>query len=579
MVVAALLATRETQFKKVLAYSTVSSLGIMVMFTGLSGTGIGGDPSYAEYGVKAAVAYLLAHALFKACLFLVAGTVTHETGIKDVEKLGGLFGSMKVTAVCGVVGGLSMAGVPPLLGFVGKEYMLKAATHPNGIGDSIFGLSSAGVITAAVFFAAALTVMVSLLVGWRPFFSPKAPHEDEVRGHEPPRIMQLGPMLLAGLSIIIPFTPFVFATDLASAAVSSVAGEVQKGAEYALLYVGGGGEEVAHGKATFGMGILDVFHPFTLPFALSILAIGVGAVLYVQRAAWRHWYTKVASAINPIGPERNYERIFAGTMKFADWQTGLLQNGYLRTYIKVVLVATTALLAATLWRAYDEGHFQIVTPESRDMAALEMMLLTMIGLAAIICTQYRSRLSTVAALGVVGYGVALTFVLLGVPDIAMTQFAIETLTVIIFVLVVYHLPRFNLYTSNAGRVFDGVVALAFGAAMSLLVLLAADEEVPFERISAWMGEKSYTEAYGRNVVNVILVDFRVMDTMGEIVVLGLAAIGVYTLLRLRRGQVAELRPVSSTLDPRNLEDVVGARPEPDEPGGASDTPEKEGGTA
>jgi len=560
MVVGALLATRETQFKKVLAYSTVSSLGIMFLFTGLSGTGAGGDSKYAEYGAIAAVVYLFAHALFKACLFLVAGTVTHETGVKDTEKLGGLFGSMPVTAVCGLVGGLSMAGVPWLFGFVGKEYMLKAAQHPSGIGDAVFGAYGPGVISAAVFFAAALTVMVSLLVGYRPFFSPKAPHADEVAGHEPPRIMQFGPALLAALTLLVPLAPGLFANGIATAAVSSLMGESMSSAttaaEYALLTVAGdgAGDGAGGGAHGFGVGIADVFKPLTLPFALSILAILVGAALYVNRAWWRHGYGRVAGLINPIGPERNYERLFAGTMKFAELQTGWLQNGYLRIYIKVTLVATTGLLAAT----WADGHFQIPVAESRDFAFLEVALLAMIGVAAVICTQYRSRLATVAALGAVGYGVAMVFVLLGVPDIAMTQFAIETLTVIIFVLVVYHLPRFNLYSSNTGRVFDSVVAAAFGAAASLLVLLAADEEVPFERISGWMGEKSYTEAYGRNVVNVILVDFRVMDTMGEIVVLGLAAIGVYTLLRLRRGAVTELSS-GGPLDPRNLEDVIGVR--------------------
>ncbi|MEM7754419.1 MAG: hydrogen gas-evolving membrane-bound hydrogenase subunit E [Planctomycetota bacterium] len=556
MVVGALLATREVQFKKILAYSTVSSLGIMFLFTGLSGTGAGGDPKYAEYGVIAGVGYLFAHALFKACLFLVAGTVTHETGVKDVEKLGGLFNSMKVTAVCGLVGGLSMAGVPPLMGFVGKELMLKGSMHPSGIGPSFFGLDTTGVITAAVFFSAAFTVMVSLMVGWRPFFSPKAMHAEEVKGHEPPRIMQLGPAVLAGLTIVLPWVPGLLTYDLLGAAVQSVAGVVEKPAEYAVLLAAADGGEAAHGDANVPVGIFDVFHPMSLPFALSILAIGVGAALYAQRGWWRHRYGKVAGAIHPIGPERNYERIFSGTMKFADWQTALLQNGYLRVYIKVVLVATTALLGVTLWRAWDEGHFQIVTPETRDFAFLEVVLLTMTGLAAVICTQYRSRLSTVAALGVVGFGVAMTFVLLGVPDIAMTQFAIETLTVIIFVLVVYHLPRFNMYSKKTTRISDSIVAASFGTVAALLVLLAADEQVPFERISVWMGEKSYTEAFGRNVVNVILVDFRVMDTMGEIVVLGIAAIGVYTLLRLRRGAVSELGGAAKP-DPANFEDVIG----------------------
>ncbi len=562
MVVGAILATRETQFKKVLAYSTVSSLGIMVLFTGLSS----GDGDYGKYPAIAGVAYLFAHALFKACLFLVAGTVTHETGVKDVEKLGGLFDSMKLTAICGLVGGLSMAGFPPLMGFVGKEYTLKASQHPMGIGEGY-----AGLVTAAVFIAAALTVMVSLMVGWRPFFSRRSPDAEEVHGHEPGWSMKLGPAVLAGLTLVLPWMPGAFPNDLVGSAVKSVSGVVEHAEGYGSHAMTGGvvtlvaetaSGEAPHSKAEGAghggvhLGIWDVLDPTALPFWLSLLAIGLGTALYANRAWWRAGCQKVTGLIHPIGPERNYERLFAGTMSFADFQTKLLQNGLLRVYIKVTLLATTILLGATLWRAWSEGHFAITGPMQGDFAFLEVVLLGMTGVAAIICTQYRSRLATVAALGVVGYGVALTFVLLGVPDIAMTQFSIETLTVVIFVLVVYHLPRFNLYSSGATRLGDAVTALAFGTAAALLVLLAADEEVPFDRISKWMGENSYTEAYGRNVVNVILVDFRGLDTMGEITVLGIAALGVYTLLRLRRGEVAPAG-ADPKPDPANFEDVTG----------------------
>ncbi len=561
MVVGALLATRETQFKKVLAYSTVSSLGIMVLFTGLSSS----DGEYGRYAAVAGVSYLFAHALFKACLFLVAGTVTHETGVKDVEKLGGLFDSMKLTAVCGLVGGLSMAGFPPLMGFVGKEYTLKASGHPMGIGEGY-----AGLVTAAVFISAALTVMVSLMVGWRPFFSPKSPEAEEVHGHEPGWLMRLGPAVLAGLTLMLPWTPGLFPNDLVGSAVTSVAGAAQHAEGYGEQALAGSGVvtlAAEGGDAPAGagktgdhggvhLGILDVFDPSALAFWLSLLALGLGAALYANRAWWRAGCLRVTGLIHPIGPERNYERLFAGTMSFADWQTRMLQNGLLRVYIKVTLLATTVLLGATLWRAWSEGHFSLEGVATNDFAFLEFVLLGITGVAAIICTQYRSRLATVAALGVVGYGVALIFVLLGIPDIAMTQFSIETLTVVIFVLVVYHLPRFNMYSSGAMRLADAATALAFGTAAALVVLLAAGEEVPFERISKWMGENAYTEAYGRNVVNVILVDFRGMDTMGEIAVLGIAALGVYTLLRLRRGEVTPAG-TSPKPDAANFEDVVG----------------------
>jgi multicomponent Na+:H+ antiporter subunit A len=212
-------------------------------------------------------------------------------------------------------------------------------------------------------------------------------------------------------------------------------------------------------------------------------------------------------------------------------QTALLQSGYLRYYLITVLAtmvglgtyALLALVEAKLRLAWEESYFYEV--------ALAGLLL----IAAVATVRAQRRLAAVAALGVVGYGAAMVFILFGAPDLAMTQFAIETLTVILLVLVLYRLPRFAVLSNRLARLRDLLVALASGALITALALMTT-RCIDREPVSGYFVEHSVAEAHGRNIVNVILVDFRGFDTLGEITVLAVAAIGVYGLLKLRIGE-------------------------------------------
>jgi len=247
-----------------------------------------------------------------------------------------------------------------------------------------------------------------------------------------------------------------------------------------------------------------------------------------------------------VGCERIYHLLFNGVVgktSLATVQTRLLQSGYLRVYVQVTVLTALALAGGLLlWRgALFESIGQAI-PNLTDVAWTELLfeavLVGMICVAAVASTQMRGRLSTIAVLGVVGYSSAVIFVLFGAPDVAMTQFAVETLTVIIFVLVVYHLPRFAVYSSRLAKAADATLGIAFGLMMAAFVVssfaITADDGVSWYfnqyALPDVPGEHA---AYGRNLVNIILVDFRAIDTMGEIFVLGLAAVGVYTLLKLR----------------------------------------------
>lgn len=212
-------------------------------------------------------------------------------------------------------------------------------------------------------------------------------------------------------------------------------------------------------------------------------------------------------------------------------QTRLLQSGYLRFYLFAILLTATGLAGFTLFTRGGVHLPEDVIDIRFHEAALGVLILS----GALAATLSWSRLGAVAALGVTGYGVALIYLLFGAPDLAMTQFLIESLTVILFVLAFYHLPHFAQLSSRASRLRDLAIALLAGGLMTTLVLSAVGIQLS-PSISDFFVENSLPIAHGRNIVNVILVDFRGIDTMGEITVLGIAAIGVYALLKLNAGR-------------------------------------------
>lgn len=215
-------------------------------------------------------------------------------------------------------------------------------------------------------------------------------------------------------------------------------------------------------------------------------------------------------------------------MALARLQTRLLQSGYLRFYLLIVIAATIGLAGTPLLGQITSAMW------SRPLTLQfhQWVVTALILIATVVAAQARSRLAAVAALGVVGYGVALIFILFGAPDLAMTQFAIETLTVILFVLVLYRLPRFAILTSTPARLRDILVASIAGGVMTALILIVTSTPTS-SRLTPYFAENSLPLANGRNIVNVILVDFRALDTLGEITVLAVAAIGIYALMKLR----------------------------------------------
>ncbi|HEU5086663.1 MAG TPA: hydrogen gas-evolving membrane-bound hydrogenase subunit E, partial [Roseiflexaceae bacterium] len=386
---------------------------------------------------------------------------------------------------------LSLAGFGPFLSFIGKEMLLAAV-----LASPVAWL----LLTLVVVLAGASFVAVAMLVGQRPFFgrtrpTPKSPHEA-------PLSLWIGPALLAALGFVIGLMPWLVAPTLITPSVTAVLG-------YPVAVE------------------LALWHGLNVALGLSTASILLGLLVSARWEVLRRTSARFDSVF-AWGPASWYGLALALLNRLAAAQTRLLQNGYLRLYLVMIIAATVGLTGYTL--VHNGALPGAVLPV--ELRFYEVGLAVLILLATLAAVRSSSRLGAVAALSVVGFGVALLFLFFGAPDLAMTQFLVETLTVILLVLVLYRLPRYVSLTSPPARLRDLLIALTAGGVMTALVLAAAI--VPRDAaVSRYYAEHSLPEAHGRNIVNVILVDFRGLDTLGEITVLAVAAVGVYALLKLR----------------------------------------------
>jgi multicomponent Na+:H+ antiporter subunit A len=474
--VGAIMALGQHILKRLLAYTTVSALGAMVLLIGI-GT---------AYTIKAMVIFLVAHAFYKAALFMVAGALTHETGEKSVDALSGLRRVMPFTFIGALIAGLSMGGVPPLFGFVAKEVWL----HAVG--------ASPGLILATVIGGVAY-MMVGLSVGWKPFVGENKNRADV---HEAPWLMRIGPLLLGVGSILLAFYCGAIGKQYIAPAANVVYGD--------LIKVD-----------------LHLWEGFNRYFWMSLTAIILGVIAYRMRPVLLASATRL-HVLAPLGSEAAYQRALKGLLGLAGLVTRRLQTGLLRNYIRIAVVFTLGLMLSAYLHQRTPIHAGVFSGILPQLG----LLLVIMAAAVIGAVLTASRLAAILCLGIVGYGIAILFSFYGAPDLAMTQLVIESLTVILIALAFYHLPNKRHQSSRRTRYTDGLIATLFGLAILFLVLIAQQVEHPTP-VSDFFLEQSYLAAHGRNVVNVILVDFRALDTLGEITVLFVAALGGVALLKLK----------------------------------------------
>jgi multicomponent Na+:H+ antiporter subunit A len=490
MLVAAAMALGQSDLKRILAYSTLAVLGILTMLLGV-GT---------ELAVKTAVVFLVAHALYKAALFMVAGNVDHETGTRDVTVLGGLRRAMPWTAAAGLLAALSKAGAPPMFGFIGKELLYKTKLDLETVGGWL--------IVAAVLANVAL-VATALLVSVKPFWG--RPGRTPRPPHEAPLAMVIGPVILSVVGLLVGLAPGPFENALGSATASAILGT----------------DVVMHLKLWHGLN-LDAL----MVLGLSVLTLAAGVAVYLPLRRALGGTARLVERAGRLGPARLFEVLVTGTASNglpsdcdgadpASPSCGDDDGGGHRRRRRL---ARSGVAAAG--------------PGCRTpVGTIEAILVAIAAAGAVATLLLRSRLAGVAAVGATGLAVALLFMWFGGPDLAMTQIAVETLSVMVLVLVFVVLPPVVRRSSGWRRVRDGLVALSVGALMTVLVLAAAS--VPGDRpVADFYRQASAPEAFGRNIVNVILVDFRAADTLGEITVVAVAALGVAALLAAarRRGE-------------------------------------------
>ncbi len=484
LIVGALLAMRQTDLKLMLAYTTVASLGLLVMLTGV-GT---------EAAIVGAVSYLFAHSLFKGALFMVAGAIDHESGTRDVTRLGGLRRAMPVTFAAALVAAISMAGLPVMFGFVAKEALY-------------LGLDDSGrtALLAAAVLGNALMFAVGFQVALKPFLGPEV--KTPKHAHEGPFELWAGPVVL-GL------------VGLGAALLT------YQTAEYLIAPTAG---------AVLGRPAIPELHLIptyiSTPLILSVVTVVIGLLLYLGARQIRAGVAGTLAAIG-WGPDRGFDQAVAGLVAFSSAVTGLTQTGRMNRYITVTILAAAVALLVPM-AVYDEFPGR---PPFPPLTIYEwaILLLTAVGLVAVLIA--RTRLTAIVSLGIQGFGVAVLFMLFGAPDLSFTQFMVETLSVVILALVMTRLALGERDHRPTGEMaWHGALALATGGGLAMVLLAAV--EVPFDRrltdfFEAW----SRVIAHGRNVVNVIIVDFRGVDTLGEIAVVMIAGLCILALVRIKAGR-------------------------------------------
>lgn len=484
MVVAAAIALFKDDLKGLLAYSTVSHLGFLTMMFGI------GTPMAAVVGVF----HIINHAAFKAALFMNAGIVDHEAGTRDIRRLGGLYGLMPIAGTMALIAGLSMAGVPPLNGFISKEMMLEEAVHTSWLGQPwVFPLLAT--------LGAALSAAYSLRYVFGVFFGP--PREDYPRTpHDPGFGLWGPPMVLTALVILIGLLPATVAGPLTAAASRAV---VQGDLPYYSL---------------------SLWHGFTWALLMSAVALGAGILMMRRHGQLEaRWLRLPIPDAKPL-----FDAAIQSLSLAARRLTVLLHNGSLQRYLAVFVAASIILGFAGFFTAEHASGTRDLTPAT---AIAVVGWLAVIAAAISVVILHHDRFVALVIIGTVGLIIALAFVYLSAPDLALTQISVEVVTILLMLLALNLLPRITPRESGLRRKLrDAALAAGSGlgvAAAAWTVMTRPATELPVS-LPRFFWENAYPGGGGTNVVNVILVDFRGFDTFGEIIVLGIAALGIFALL-------------------------------------------------
>ncbi|MGB3809431.1 MAG: monovalent cation/H+ antiporter subunit A [Parvibaculum sp.] len=527
-VLGAYLAIFQQDLKGVLAYSTISHLGLITLLIGLD----------SPLALIAAIFHIMNHAMFKASLFMAAGIIDHETGTRDIRRLSGLWSFMPITATLAMVAAAAMAGVPLLNGFLSKEMFFAETieTHSGSFVDN--ALPYIATVAAVFSVAYSLRFIRDVFFGPDPVDLPHAPHE-------PPIWMRLPVALLVLACVVVGIVPAMTAGPLLDTAARSVLGA---------------------GMPTYS---LAVWHGFTFPLLMSVIALAGGIALYFSL----HSYLTTSEAGSPLLRNIKGQRIFDRVMVTVSWRWARSLEAFLgtrRLQPQLRILVCAAIIAAA-WPLATHGlKAGDVDPSIVNPA---FALLWVVGIGCAIAAAYLAKYHRLAALilaGGAGLVTCITFVWLSAPDLALTQLLVEVVTTVLILLGLRWLPKrieeIDLEApaspSVVGRrIRDIAIAVIGGAGLSAIVYSVMTRGSP-DGIAAYFLENAYTQGGGKNVVNVILVDFRGFDTIGEITVLGTVALTVFALLRRFRPapdsiELPEQQRLQNTNDDADAERSIG----------------------
>jgi multicomponent K+:H+ antiporter subunit A len=470
--------------KGLLAYSTISHLGLITLLFGLS----------TPMAVVAGLFHIINHATFKASLFMAAGIIDHETGTRDMRRLGGLFKLMPYTGALAIIASLAMAGVPLLNGFLSKEMFFTEALEVEGHQFMRWGIAGAAVLAGAFGVAYSLRFVHDTFFGQGPARVDRTPHE-------PPRFMRIPVEVLVVVCLAVGIMPAITIAPVLHAAATGVLGE---------------------GNVPYYS--LAIWHGWNTPLMMSLFGLAAGIGLYF---GIRRLIDLYGISYDSLG-RRLYEWKLERAVGLADRLTDALGNGSLQRYLLLMVLASLVMGSVPFLQA------SLAPGPSQPMPPLGWLVWAT-GVAATLATVvlHRRRLVALVVMGAVGLAVSLAFMLLSAPDLALTQLLVEMVTIALMLLALNYLPEESpIERSSLRRWRDGAIALAAGGGVAALVYSVITR--PLDTVAGEMLALSLPDGGGGNVVNVILVDFRGFDTLGEITVFGIAGLVVHAMLRRAR---------------------------------------------
>ncbi|WCH50085.1 Na+/H+ antiporter subunit A [Lysinibacillus sp. OF-1] len=502
-------AVKQTDLKGILAFSTVSQLGLIMSLLGASAVAFHANDTVdtIKFAAYAAIFHLINHATFKGSLFMIAGIVDHETGTRDIRKLGGLMSIMPISFTVAAIGSLSMAGLPPFNGFLSKEMFLTAMLALQKF--EFFGFETWGALFPIIAWIASIfTFIYSFYFVFRTFNGNYKPEQLPHKPHEAPIGMLISPILLAALVVIIFFIPNLIGNTFVKPAVQAIQPFLYDTPQAVDIHV-------------------SAWHGINPELLMTIGIIIIGVLLFVALPKWQGIYQRFPQAFTL---NNAYDKIMQGLGVGLNRLSRRYMTGSMRHYLLYMFSGIAIIVIGSL---FVKDAFSLSFQGTSPIRPYEIILIVVLLIGTAITILAKSRLTAIIGLGAVGYTVALFFVIFNAPDLALTQLVIETISVALFLLAFYHLPKLGKREERMRfQLNRAVVSIAVGV-MVTLVALSAHSQKLIPSIAKYYEETVYSLAGGGNIVNVILVDYRGFDTLFEITVLGIAGMAILAMIKLR----------------------------------------------